>query len=95
MQGRGRAGRLDRGRPGPGARSLIRHFASCFISAIYEVFDKYNTSWSIFNAFSLLICKIKEGGRMRVAGFHGLKKLQHRYIFRTSPNGMKFHTKLF
>src|SRR3989337_752037 len=28
------------------------------MAVIYKVFDQYNTSWSISNAFSLLICKV-------------------------------------
>src|SRR3989337_567004 len=28
------------------------------MAVIYKVFDQYSTSWSISNAFSLLICKI-------------------------------------
>jgi hypothetical protein len=32
---------------------------------------------------------------MPAAGFQGLKKLQQRYLFCTSPNGLKFHGELF
>ena len=67
------------------------HFASCFLTVIYNVFIHNNAFWSNSNVFSLIICKVhtkrENSGRWK----SGPEKATSGYLFCTTPNRLKLH----
>ena len=72
-------------------RSIIRRFASCFPTVIYDVFIHNNAFWSNSNAFSLIICKVHTKRENSGSWKSGPEKATSGYLFCTTPNKLKLH----
>ena len=67
------------------------HFASCFITVIYNVFIHNNAFWSNSNAFSLIICKVRTKRENSGSWKYGPGKATLGYKFCTTPNKLKLY----
>ena len=67
------------------------HFASCFITIIYNVFIHNNAFWSNSNVFSLIICKVYTKRENSGNWKSGPGKATSGYLFCTTPNKLKLH----
>ena len=67
------------------------HFASCFLTIIYNVFIHNNAFWSNSNAFSLIICKVQTKRENSSSWKSGHEKATLGHLFCTTPNELKLH----
>ena len=71
------------------------HFASCFLTVIYDVCMDNNDFWSNSNAFSLIICKVHTKRENSGSWNSGPGKAMPGHLFCTTPNKLSLHENFY